>query len=97
MAVELTTFLQRLVPLTPAASEIAVGVMVCANRQLDHRLPEQTLTAPETLPDLLPRIVRGKIVSVAKVRKAVAEEVMSSTCKGIDGPSEGWRLMRESG
>ena len=70
---ELMTFLQRLVPLTSAASPIAVGVVVSANRQLDHRLPEQTLAAPEPLPDLLPRIVCGKVVGIAKVRQTVAE------------------------
>ena len=66
-------FSQRLAPLPLAASQVAVGVVVSANRQLDHRLPEQALAAAQTLPDLFPRIVRGKVVGSAKVRQTVAE------------------------
>ena len=59
---QVLTFLQGFLPLPATATQIAIGIVIGADYQLNHRLPEHTALSVEVAPDLLPVIMGGKIV-----------------------------------
>ena len=78
-----------------ATASVAVGVVVGADRQLDHGLPEKAPAAAQALPHLFPGIVRGKVIGGAKMRQAGAQAGDVMDQQGHGGPSKARRLTSE--